>query len=68
MSYAGALFFSTLCLLPQTLEPVTLEVALPSWMPLACIIYLGAAVMFLGYGLYNFALTGMPAGQYLAVD
>ena len=66
MSYAGALFFSALCLLPQTLEPVTLEVALPSWMPLACIIYLGAAVMFLGYGLYNFALTGMPAGQATA--
>ena len=35
-------------------------------MPLACIIYLGAAVMFLGYGLYNFALTGMPAGQATA--
>ena len=66
MSYAGALFFSALCLLPQTLEPVTLEVAVPSWMPLACIIYLGAAVMFLGYGLYNFALTGMPAGQATA--
>lgn len=66
MSYAGALFFSALCLLPQTLEPVTLEVALPSWMPLACVIYLGAAVMFLGYGLYNFALTGMPAGQATA--
>ena len=66
MSYAGALFFSTLCLLPQTLEPVTLEVALPSWMPLACIVYLGAAVMFLGYGLYNVALTRMPAGQATA--
>jgi len=66
MSYAGAVFFSSLCLLPQTLEPVTLEVALPSWMPLACIIYLGVAVMFLGYGLYNFALTGMPAGQATA--
>ena len=35
-------------------------------MPLACIVYLGAAVMFLGYGLYNFALTGMPAGQATA--
>jgi len=23
-------------------------------------------VMFLGYGLYNFALTGMPAGQATA--
>ncbi|MBR3880005.1 MAG: DMT family transporter, partial [Mailhella sp.] len=33
---------------------------------LACVIYLGAAVMFLGYGLYNFALTGMPAGQAAA--
>jgi len=66
MSYAGALFFSSLCLLPQTVEPVTLEVAVPSWMPLACVIYLGAAVMFLGYGLYNFALTGMPAGQATA--
>ena len=66
MSYAGALFFSTLCLFPQTLEPVTLEVAVPSWMPAACIVYLGAAVMFLGYGLYNFALTGMPAGQATA--
>ena len=66
MSYAGALFFSTLCLLPQTLEPVTLEVAVPSWLPLACVIYLGAAVMFLGYGLYNFALSGMPAGQATA--
>lgn len=66
MSYAGALFFSALCLLPQTADPVTLEVAVPDWLPLACIIYLGAAVMFLGYGLYNFALTGMPAGQAAA--
>ena len=66
MSYMGAAFFSLLCLIPQPVEPVQLEVAVPSWMPLACIIYLGAAVMFLGYGLYNFALTGMPAGQATA--
>lgn len=66
MSYAGALFFSALCLLPQTLEPVTLDVAVPDWMPLACIVYLGGAVMFLGYGLYNFALSGMPAGRVTA--
>lgn len=66
MSYAGALFFSALCLVPQAMDPVVLDVELPVWMPLACIVYLGAAVMFLGYGLYNFALTGMPAGQATA--
>ena len=66
MSYMGAVFFSLLCLFPQPQDTVQLEVALPGWMPLACIVYLGAAVMFLGYGLYNFALTGMPAGQATA--
>ena len=66
MSWAGALFFSSLCLLPQTIAPTPLDVSLPSWMPLACIFYLGGAVMFLGYGLYNFALGGMPAGQTVA--
>lgn len=66
MSYMGAAFFSLLCLFPQPQDTVQLEVALPAWMPLACVIYLGAAVMFLGYGLYNFGLTGMPAGQATA--
>lgn len=66
MSWAGALFFSALCFLPQTVSPAVLDVDLPSWMPLACIFYLGGAVMFLGYGLYNFALGGMPAGQTVA--
>ena len=41
---------------------------LPLAGPLGTLIGLGigAAVMFLGYGLYNFALSGMPAGQATA--
>lgn len=63
MSIAGAIFFSSLCLLPQGIDSVPLEVEVPSWLPLACIVYLGAVVMLVGYGMYNFALSGMPAGQ-----
>jgi len=66
MSYAGALFFSSLCLLPQTLPPIPLEVSVPSWMPEASILFLGSVVMLVGYGLYNFALCGMPAGRVAA--
>lgn len=65
-SYAGAFFFLPLCLLPLSLEPVNLGTALPPWAPVACIIYLGTVVTFVGYGLYNYGICRLSAGRAAA--
>ena len=39
---------------------------LPSWAPVASILYLGTVVTFAGYGLYNFGVSRMDAGRAAA--
>lgn len=63
MAYAGAIFFTPLALLPINVSPVTLDVTIPLWLPLACIIYLALVVNLLAYGGYTYALSRLPAGQ-----
>lgn len=63
MSFAGALFFSALSLLPFSVEPVRLAVAVPDWMPPAAVLYLGLVATFGGYGLYNYGIARLSAGQ-----
>lgn len=65
-SYAGAIFFLPLCLLPLSLEPVNLGTTLPIWAPIACILYLGTIVTFVGYGLYNYGIYRLSAGRAAA--
>lgn len=66
MSFAGAIFFMPLALLPISQVPVSLDVAVPAWMPLAAIVYLGSVVTFMGYGLYNFGICRLSAGRAAA--
>ena len=66
MSFAGAVFFVPLALLPLSITPASLAVDLPSWAPVASILYLGTVVTFAGYGLYNFGVSRMDAGRAAA--
>ena len=54
----GALFF--LILLPVTGTAVSLSAPATSWL---AVLYLGAAVTFGAYGLYNFGVSRIPAGR-----
>ncbi|MCH5277915.1 MAG: DMT family transporter [Desulfovibrionaceae bacterium] len=66
MSFAGALFFGPLALLPLSLGTASLAVDLPAWAPAAAIVYLGSLVTFAGYGLYNFGVSRLDAGRVAA--
>ena len=66
MSMGGAIFFIPLMLLPLSFTPMPLDVVLPTWMPLASIIYLGTIVTFGGYGLYNFGVSRLSAREAAA--
>lgn len=66
MSFAGALFFVPLALLPLPIAPTSLAVDLPVWAPVAAILYLGTVVTFAGYGLYNYGVSRMDAGRAAA--
>ncbi len=63
MSFAGALFFVPLALLPLPIEPIALAVAAPDWMPPAAVVYLGTVVTFGGYGLYNLGVSRLSAAR-----
>jgi drug/metabolite transporter (DMT)-like permease len=57
-SLVGAVFYLPLLLLPSTQLPTSFPP-----LPTASIIYLGSAVTLLAYGLYNYGLSRLPAGQ-----
>ncbi len=68
MALGGALFYIPLALLPIEVNHVVLDITIPSWLPLASIIYLGIMVSIVGYGLYNFGvakLSATEAGAYV---
>ncbi len=63
----GMLFFCLLLLfLPETSRPISLGLELPAWAPWASVLYLGGCVTFGGYGLYNFGVNRLCAGQAAA--
>ena len=66
MSFAGAVFFVPLALLPLPIAPVPLAVDMPGWMPVLSILYLGTIVTFAGYGLFNYGVSRLHAGQAAA--
>lgn len=68
MPFAGFLFFTPLAFVTGSHEAVILAIDIPTWLPEFCIIYLGSFTSLGGYGLYNFALTRMPAGQVAAYN
>lgn len=63
MAFGGALFYIPLVFLPVTIEPIVLDVVVPSWMPLVAIVYLGLVVSLIGNGLYSYGLTHLSAGE-----
>lgn len=63
MSFAGALFFVPLSLLPLSAEPLALAEPWPAWAAGLAIVYLGGVVTFLGYGLYNVGVKQLSAAQ-----
>ncbi|MBO4300731.1 MAG: DMT family transporter [Desulfovibrio sp.] len=66
-SAVGMLFFCFLCLvLPQPEAVLSLGRDFPVWMPWACVLYLGGIVTFAGYGLYNYGVKRLSAGQAAA--
>lgn len=62
-SVAGMCFFVPMLLLPIPGQPLPLDMNLPSWAPMAAVVFLGAGVTLGGYGLYNYGLSRLPAGQ-----
>lgn len=63
----GMLFFCLLALvLPESASRLSLGLDLPQWAPWACVLYLGGCVTFAGYGLYNFGVSRLSAGQAAA--
>lgn len=63
----GMIFFCLLLLvLPESGSPVSLGLELPEWAPWAAVLYLGCCVTFGGYGLYNFGVSRLCAGQAAA--
>lgn len=63
----GMIFFCLLFLaFPGGTEPVSLGFALPPWAAWASVLYLGGFVTFGGYGLYNYGVSRLSAGQAAA--
>ncbi len=68
MALGGALFYIPLALLPIEVNPVVLDITIPTWFPIVSIIYLGVMVSIVGYGLYNYGvakLSATEAGAYV---
>ncbi|MDD2965979.1 MAG: EamA family transporter [Desulfovibrionaceae bacterium] len=63
---AGLSFFGMAALLPLPAQLVTLPMPIAPWLPVASIIYLGTVVTFGGYGLYNYGIQRLSAGQAAA--
>jgi drug/metabolite transporter (DMT)-like permease len=63
---AGLSFFGMTALLPLPAQLVTLPMPIAPWLPVASIIYLGTVVTFGGYGLYNYGIQRLSAGQAAA--
>jgi drug/metabolite transporter (DMT)-like permease len=57
-SLVGVAFYLPLLFLPSTRLPTVFPM-----LPTAAVIYLGSAVTLLAYGLYNYGLSRLPAGQ-----
>jgi drug/metabolite transporter (DMT)-like permease len=66
MSFAGALFFAPMALLPLSIQPVSLEITLPFWMPALAVVFLGCVVTFAGYGLNNYGICRLSASRAAA--
>lgn len=64
--FAGLSFFGMAALLPLPAQLVTLPMPIAPWLPVASIIYLGTVVTFGGYGLYNYGIQRLSAGQAAA--
>lgn len=63
----GMIFFCLLLLaFPGKTEPISLGVDLPPWAAWASVLYLGGFVTFGGYGLYNYGVSRLSAGQAAA--
>ena len=65
-SLAGMIFFTLFSLLAPTTKPLALGLDLPAWAPPLAVLYLGGCVTFGGYGLYNYGVSRLPAGQATA--
>ena len=62
----GLIFFALLLLLPASPTRIELGMDLPAWLPWASVVYLGACVTLGGYGLYNYGVQRLGAGQAAA--
>lgn len=62
----GLAFFSLLLFWPSQPQPLSLGLDLPVWGPWAAVLYLGGCVTFGGYGLYNYGVQRLSAGQAAA--
>ena len=57
-SLVGSLFFLPFLILPSTVLPVTFPL-----LPSLAVLYLGVAVSFGAYGLYNYGVSTIPASE-----
>lgn len=57
-SWVGAVFFFLLLWLPTTTLPTEFPL-----LPTLAVVYLGTAVTLGGYGMYNYGVSKLPAGQ-----
>ncbi len=60
---AGMLFFVPLALITPGSEGLALDLDIPFWLPPFSVVYLGIFVTLGGYGLYNFGVSRLTAGQ-----
>lgn len=65
-SLAGMIFFTLLSQMVPAAEPLAPGRDLPVWAAPLAILYLGGCVTFGGYGLYNYGVSRLPAGQAAA--
>lgn len=63
MAFAGMLFYVPLSLFDFNLGTVHYEFEVSLWSSLLCIIYLGSAVTFLGYGFYNYGISQLGVAK-----
>ena len=66
MAFAGAVFFVFMSFVPMGAEPVVLESDIPSWLPIACVIYMGIVPTFGGFGLYSYGVSRLSAARAAA--
>ena len=66
-AFVGMIFFCLLALVePESDTLISLGKDFPTWVPWACVFYLGGIVNFAGYGLYNFGVKRLSAGRAAA--